>query len=162
MPSAAQAYYAPLVFFPANPVAGQPVSVRVGFGICDMLVVAGPQDRQVAVEGSVVKVTVRGVEAPDFDFCIYPESGYADFDIGPLSPGNYVVQVHRSMLFDPTQIQIVRTGLLTVGQAVALPVPARDPISLLLGALAVGLSGSAYLSRRRITCARIRGRSRHG
>ena len=148
-PGAAQAYYAPLVFLPLDPVAGQPVSVRLGFAICDMLVVAGPQDRQVVVEGSVLKLTVRGVEAPDFDFCIYPDSGYADFDVGPLSPGHYAVQVYRSMLFDPTQIQLVRTGFLTVGQAPAVPVPVRDPIALLVGSLAVALSGSACVARRR-------------
>lgn len=142
----AWAYYSPLVFIPTQPLAGQPVAVRVGFGICDMLLVVTPQDRQLVVEGSVLRVTVRGVEAPDLDFCIYPD-GYADLDIGPLAAGNYTVEIYRSLLSDPTQIRLVQTGSLGIGQASAISVPAANPVSFALLCLATIFAGAMQFRR---------------
>ena len=142
------AYYSPLAFIPAQPVAGAPIAVRVGFGICDALVVANSQDRTLTVQGSILRVTAIGVEAPDLVFCNYPEYGYADFEIGPLGAGNYTIEVYVADLFDPTRVRFVRTAPLVVGQAPALPVPSVSWFGSILLCLAAGFAGASRVRSR--------------
>lgn len=136
-PRIASAYYAPLLFIPEAPTAGQAVVLRVRFGICDALVVSGSQDRELVVQGNQIRVTATGIYAPDLPFCIYPD-GYADFDIGPLAAGTYQVQFYRRDLFVPSDVDLVQSGNVVVGLAPAVPVPASNVFNLgVLGLLLV-------------------------
>lgn len=146
-PAVVRAYYSPLVFLPGSPTAGQQFTLRAGFGICDILVVSGSDDREVVVQGSQVRVTVTGVYAPDLPFCIYPD-GYADFDLGPLPSGTYNVQLYRRDLFVPSDVDLVQSGTVVVRAAPALPVPSSHPVGLIALAVFVLLFGG-WAARRR-------------
>lgn len=135
LPSSSRAYYAPLIFTPSAPVEGQQFSLRARFGVCDALVVAGPQDRELVVQGNHLRVMATGIYAPDLPFCIYPD-GYADFEVGPLAAGTYDVQLYRRDLFVPSDVQLVQSGSVTVGLASATQVPSLRTVSL---AILVGL-----------------------
>jgi len=142
-PTDASAYYLPLIFSPSAPTAGQPVTMTVRVGECDSVQIFTPQGREIAIVSNVIRVTINGYTAFDQNFCIYPDVS-APLDLVPLAAGSYRVELYRRQTM-PTQVDLVVSGDLVVGQApAAVAVPASGSalaLTLLaLSAFAVGLA----------------------
>lgn len=55
------AYYLPLVFVPAQPAEGEIGTVIVSVGACDALAAGAHLNRLLTVEGTIVRIELRGV-----------------------------------------------------------------------------------------------------
>jgi hypothetical protein len=136
----AQAYFAPLQFRPPTPTAGQIAQVLVRVGECDLLQVFSAQDREIAIAGNTVQVTVRGTTAFDQAFCVYPDQT-STLDLVPLPAGSYRVEIYRRELTDPTDVDLMQSANLVVGLAPPTSVAVLNSISISVLGLSIFLVG---------------------
>jgi len=114
------------VIVPANATVLSFVRVNVSTAICDIFATLGPTDRTLEINQNVVRMTVVGVTATDSAQCNFPPSNYT-YDIGTLPVGNYRFELYRSILLDPSRVDLVGTANFSVvglAPAVVTPVPA--------------------------------------
>lgn len=142
------AYYLPLVFVPAQPVEGEIGTVIVSVGACDALAAGAHLNRLLTVEGTIVRIELRGVTS-FFSPCYFPAVS-VPVELVPLPAGSYQVDVYRRQLSFPDQIDLMVSAPLVVvpaqTQVPAHPIPALDIWWLL--ALCGAVVGVARLLRR--------------
>ena len=151
--SDAHAYFGPPSVAPGNPIATQMLTLSVPWGGgCDAIgeSVSDPNQGipQVTINGSDIDVLFYGSQLQDIEWCIFPEAGIAELNIGPFAEGTYDVHV-RMWHHDGSFPEILAIGGLTVivgGAPVGLPV---TPFAgFLLTGLLLG-SGLVSLRKRR-------------
>lgn len=136
----AHAFYLPLLFEPPAPVAGQLAQVRVRVGECDAVQVFNPQQREIAVVGNTVRVTINGSTAFDQTFCIYPDVSVL-LDLVPLAAGTYRVEVYRRQISSPLVVDLMQSADLIVGIAPPVSVPSLGLVSASALAFAIFIFG---------------------
>jgi len=129
---AAQAFVDPPWITPAEPRAGEVVSVNTRMGICDV-VIFSPSYPQVTQEGNAIRIVEYGNHYLEGDErCVYPIGTGAE-PIGTFPPGDYTVTVDFLYEDYPFGYAITTLGVIpfTVTRAVtAAPVPAFGPSGL--------------------------------
>lgn len=151
--SAAQpalAFFDPPWITPANPTAGEIVSVNIRGGICDSIF-ERPGYPQITQTDGAIRILEYGHHWDFEDFCIY-DVGTLTRQIGAFPPGDYILTVdftYSDFLPTPT---IVTLGVIpftvTGTAAVATPVPALTPIGSLALSMLLGLSAWLWHVRR--------------
>jgi len=94
LPILVQASVSPLRIFPAEPMAGQAVSVQLQAQGCDA-VVQEPGYPRFRIDGSTIRLLVQTIHAVDPAACIYDPPARATFDLGSYPEGTYTLQVER-------------------------------------------------------------------
>ncbi len=129
-------FFDPLRFVPASPSAGQPISFHIRFGVCDFIVAANADDRDVVVVGSTVRVTVNAFEAVDKQFCVVPIAE-GDINITSLPSGNYRFELYKRDVSSPARVVLIQSTSLIVGPAPpeAIPTLGIGSVVILAGAV---------------------------
>jgi hypothetical protein len=131
------------VLDPANPVAGQPVSVLVHGGIC-VLYLNDPSPSAASTvtrQGNAVKLTVQAIVAPS-GFCVYPAGTAPPYPIGSFEPGTYTVEVDAQYetFLGGTVTQVL--GVIPFSVSASASVPILSSWTLVL--LVLGLGCATY------------------
>ena len=142
----ASAYFNAPTTSPPTPVAGQPISMQIFGGDCDVFE-DGPTDTDVTRVGQEVRITIDGFHADDPILC-FDDAGTWTYPIGALPAGNYTLElIFRYAYPGGPILQSLGTVAFTVAAAQATPVPVAGRSGLAILALLVALTGSV-LSRR--------------
>jgi hypothetical protein len=80
--------------FPAEPMAGQTVSLQLQAQGCDA-VVQEPGYPRFRFDGTTIRLLVQTIHAVDPAACIYDPPARATFDLGSYPAGTYTLQVER-------------------------------------------------------------------
>jgi hypothetical protein len=91
----AQAFFDPPWITPAEPTAGQTISVNIHGGICDVFVDA-PGYPRITIRGNTIHIVRFGWHEGFQDFCIFGDWTMVDA-LGSFPSGNYVVAVDFSL-----------------------------------------------------------------
>jgi len=149
----ARAFFDPPYITPAQPIAGEPISVNIPGCICDAII-GLPGYPQVTQEGNAITILFFGVRNFDPEACYYAV-GAAAFPVGSYVPGSYTLNV-KLRYIGGTGIFLVDTlGVVPFTVTGGAPPPASVPtptldipgLSLLLLALA-GIATCCLYSRR--------------
>jgi hypothetical protein len=149
----AWAFFDPPYITPAQPIAGEPISVNIRGGICDTII-SLPGYPKITQEGTAITILFFGVRNFDPEGCYYAV-GAAAFPVGSYLPGSYTLDV-KLRYIGGTGIFLVDTlGVVpfTVAGGPAPPAPVSAPtlgipgLSLLLLAL-TGITTRCLYSRR--------------
>jgi hypothetical protein len=89
----ASAFLDPPYITPANPMAGELVSVNIYGGVCDAIV-GLPGYPQISQEGNDIRVLFFSVHYDDIQLCNLG-TGTATTSIGSFPAGSYTLQVER-------------------------------------------------------------------
>jgi len=156
----AHAFIDPPWITPADPRAGEIVSVNIRMGICDAIA-EEPGYPQITQEGNAIRIIEFGTHQSFEDFCIF-DIGTATKPIGAFPPGDYVLTV--DFLYDnyPDGYATITLGVIpftVAGATPAAPVPTSDPLSLLalmllLPAFGVWMLRTPMTLRTLLTCRR--------
>jgi len=90
----AHAFVDPPVLVPTNPADGQPVSVSITAGTCDLF---SPDGSTVTRSGNDTHLIAQSGHSNDVEFCTYPTLT-TTYLLGTFLPGSYTVQVDRQYL----------------------------------------------------------------
>ena len=90
----ASAFLDPPYLTPANPVAGELVSVNIYGGECDLLDYGITWPPPITQQGNVITILFTGVHEGDPEWCYYGV-GTATVSIGTYAPGSYMLDVER-------------------------------------------------------------------
>lgn len=121
---------------PANPVAGQLVSVNIYGGECDLVDMGISWPPPVTQQGSSIEILFTGIHEVNPEWCYYG-LGTATYPVGTFSPGSYTLDVERryGTIFGEWEQETLGTISFTVSAT-----PSRLPVdtpTLNRGALAV-------------------------
>lgn len=128
------------VLNPANPSAGQPVSVELHGNPCVIYFTAPDTPVVVTRNGNSITLLVQAYVSTDPILCNFPNATYA-FSIGAYGPGSYTVQVDAQYdpFFGDTITQTLGTLAFDVVVANAVKaVPVLDDVGLMLLVLTLG------------------------
>lgn len=89
--SVARAFVDPPVLVPFDPVVGQPVSVSITAGACDLFSADAPT---ITRSGNDIYLVAQSGHVDDLEFCTYPTLT-TTYLVGAFAPGTYTVQVDR-------------------------------------------------------------------
>jgi hypothetical protein len=142
----AQAVWGPLVFVPPIPNESQSVNFTIFVGGCDTFL--SSSDEVVELVGSTIRVTKVGISVDDFAQCIFP-FGSGTVRLGRFAPGTYRVEVYRRQRQQPTIVDLVQTGNVTVvaDPNAVIAAPVFSPLGLLALITAILLLGSSASTR---------------
>jgi hypothetical protein len=142
----AQAVWGPLVFVPPIPNETQSVNFTIFVGGCDTFL--SGSDEVVELVGSTIRVTKIGISVDDSAQCIFP-FGSGTVRLGRFAPGTYRVEVYRRQQQQPSVVDLVQTGNVTVvaGPNVVIAAPVFSPLGLMALIAAVLLLGSFASAR---------------
>jgi subtilisin family serine protease len=148
--SIALAFVDPPTLSPANPTAGQTVSVSVRSGECDFFTEREGYP-QVTQSGTAIRIVLPAVHSSNGQFCT-ALPGTVTFPVGAYPVGSYTLQVDRIYVDDINGGDVVETlGTLaftvSAAAAQAMKVPAASPAALIALILAV-LLGVAFARRK--------------
>lgn len=133
---------------PANPVAGQTVSVHIREGVCDAII-ESEGFPLVTQSGQHIRILFDTIHADDPVFCNIPPAE-ADWPLGQFVAGDYVLQVDRHYLdIFGDVIETVGTLEFTVTSPAALVV--GIPTLNLIGLVSLGMILAAMAGWRRRT-----------
>jgi hypothetical protein len=90
----AKAFLDPPYLTPANPVAGELVSVNIYGGECDVADTGVIWPPPVTQQGNAITILLTGIHEGDPEFC-YFGIGNNTKPVGRFPPGNYVLDVER-------------------------------------------------------------------
>jgi hypothetical protein len=144
----AWAFLDPPYITPANPTAGEPISVSIHYGGgCDLVDYGINWPPPVTQQGNAITILFTGIHEGDPEFCYYGE-GTATYPVGELPPGSYTLDVERryGTIFGTWMQETL--GIIPFTVAGAPPkAPAEAPASssASLAALLVALTGIAWL-----------------
>ena len=127
----ARAFIDPPWITPAEPRAGEIVSVNIRMGICDAIIFR-PGYPQITREGKAIHILEYGNRIDFEDFCIYPIATSAE-SIGSFTPGDYALTVDFIYENYPDGYATITLGVVpfTVTRApLAAPVPTTHPLGL--------------------------------
>jgi len=129
----ARAFIDPPWITPAEPRAGETVSVNIRMGICDVIV-SRPGYPQITREGNSIHLLEYGHHWDGGELCIY-DIGTLTEPIGAFPPGHYTVTV--DFVYDnyPDGYATITLGVIpfaVAGAAAAVPVPTFTPAGLLV------------------------------
>ncbi|HET9032136.1 MAG TPA: hypothetical protein VFN25_04435 [Dokdonella sp.] len=143
----AHAFVDPPVILPADPVAGQALSVSVRSGVCDGFLSNEPA--QVIRTGNTVRIVLEGVHEEDPFHCNLPV-GTSVFSIGSFDAGSYTFQIdwHYVPFGGTSTTETLTTLQVVVAGVPNVPLPAIGPMAALAAALAL-FSAAAFRLRRR-------------
>ena len=83
------AFWDPPYVTPANPRAGETLSVKVHMGVCD--VIANREGfPKISHDGNAVRIIVYGQHWDPGELCYFP-TGTGTYSVGSYAPGNYTV-----------------------------------------------------------------------
>ncbi len=88
------AFLDPPYITPANPTAGELVSVNIYGGDCDLVDMGIDWPPPVTQQGSEITILFTGIHEGDPEFCYYG-IGTSTYPVGALPPGNYTLDVER-------------------------------------------------------------------
>lgn len=125
----ASAFIDPPVLIPANPLAGQTISISIRHGDCDGFHAVPPQITRV---GNAIRMLLATSHYDDPLFCNSPVST-AIFEVGSFPPGSYVLHVER--FYDTAVPEPVYETLAVLEFEVGSGAPAALPASGLIGSL---------------------------
>ncbi len=124
---------------PANPVAGQTVSVSIRAGLCDAIV-SEPGYPLVTQRGNTIRVLVASIHKTGY--CSFPTLTVTS-PVGTYPAGSYTLQVDRIYTDASGQSVIETLGVLPMevraSGTAAIPVPALGPsgFAVLIAALLI-------------------------
>jgi hypothetical protein len=90
----ASAFLDPPYITPANPTAGELVSVNIYGGECDLVDDGLVWPPPVTQNGNEITILFTGIHEGDPEWCYY-HVGTSTFPVGTFSPGSYVLDVER-------------------------------------------------------------------
>ena len=90
----ASAFLDPPYLTPANPVAGELVSVNIYGGECDLVDMGINWPPPVTQQGNEITILFTGIHEGDPEFCYYGV-GTATYPVGTFPPGSYTLDVER-------------------------------------------------------------------
>ncbi|HET8898910.1 MAG TPA: hypothetical protein VFN09_09100, partial [Rhodanobacteraceae bacterium] len=132
--SAALAFIDPPTLAPANPVAGQTVSVSIRAGGCDFFIERAGYP-QITQTGQSIRIVLASIHATSSQFCI-PQPSTLVTPVGAYPAGSYTLQVDRVYADDQGQdvVETIATLPFVVGMtaAGATSVPAQSPFFIVL------------------------------
>jgi len=136
------AFVNPPVLVPTDPIAGQPISISVTSGVCDVM---GGVPAQVTVQGSSIHALLQSGHSDDVEFCTFPTftSTYA---IGQFASGSYTLQADRTYVGANGSVT-ENIGIIVFGVTAIATTPTLDAWAQAL--LLVILMGVALLALRR-------------
>ena len=144
----AHAFRDPPYITPANPVAGDTISMNIRMGVCDAIY-QWPGYPQITRDGNAIRLVNYGQHWDPGELCTYG-TGTGVVPIGSYEPGNYALTVDLNCLDFFSQPQTLALGVVafTVAGAAqaAVTVPALTQPGFL--ALMFVLSGVACWSLR--------------
>ena len=127
----AQAFFDPPWITPAAPRAGEPVSLNVSGGICDVFV-ERPGYPQVSRNADEVRIVEYGNRETFDDFCIYGVWSVTQ-PIGAFPPGAYTLTIDFTHENCPFGYETVTVGVIPFSVAGAMIAAAPVPAVSLLG-----------------------------
>lgn len=142
---ATHAFFDPPWITPANPVAGETVSVNIHGGTCDAF---SSEDGypQVTRNGNAVRILLYGSHyEPGDELCIFP-TWTAVREIGSFAAGNYTLTVdmlYSHPVFGPTILNIGVVSFAVAAPAEPVSVPAGGPAGMALLAVLLAFAGWA-------------------
>jgi|GEM_PF-706599 len=151
---AAQAFVDPPWITPAEPRAGEVVSVNTRMGICDV-VIFRPGYPQITREGNAIRFLMYGHHYWEGDDRCYYPIGTGTEPIGAFSPGNYSLTVDMLYVDYFGEPQILKIGVIpftVTGVVPAVPVSTLSPSGLVSLLLLVSVFAGWTLRTRRTAC----------
>ena len=146
--TSAHAFWDPPYITPANPVAGDTISMNIRMGVCDVIIF-WPGYPQVTRDGNAIHLVSYGQHWDPGELCSYG-TGTAVVPIGSYEPGNYTLTVDLNYLDFFSQPQTLTLGVVAFTVAGIAPpavaAPTMSPLWLL--ALLLVLSGLAFWTLR--------------
>lgn len=120
----ASAFVGPPILVPAQPLAGQTVSVSIGVGVCDAFIERAGFP-QITRNGNAIRIVLAAVHYTDPAICMYP-TGTNVTPVGEFPAGSYTLQVDREYddLFNGDIIETLGILPFTVAVPPAPPVAA--------------------------------------
>ena len=147
----AHAFIDPPWITPAQPRAGETVSVNIRMGGCDVTA-ERPGYPQITQAGNAIRILEYGHHWDDAELCIWGVGTSID-PIGAFSPGDYTLTVDFIYYNYPDGYATITLGVIpftVTGAPPAVPVPASHPLGLFaLSFLMSGLATWALRMRRR-------------
>jgi hypothetical protein len=126
---------------PANPVAGELVSVNVYGGECDLLDYGITWPPPITQQGDAITILFTGVHEVNPEWCYYGV-GTSTYPVGTFPPGNYTLDVERryGTVFGEWAQETIGIIPFTVSavpqqQPIEAPTLSRDGLAVLLLAL---------------------------
>src|SRR5690242_15581433 len=90
----AWAFLDPPYITPANPTAGDAISVSIYGGQCDLVDMGIDWPPPVTRQGTTITILFTGIHEDDPEWCYY-DVGTATYPVGTYSPGSYMLDVER-------------------------------------------------------------------
>ena len=150
----ASAFLDPPYVTPANPTAGELMSVNIYGGECDVADDGVVWPPPVTQQGNTITILLTGIHEGDPEFC-YFGIGTATYSIGTFPPGSYTLDVERRYLsFSAVWVQE------TLG-IIPFTVSGAQPQQI-FEAPTLSIAGFASLLLVLIVAARLAFRSRNG
>lgn len=147
----AHAFFDPPYITPAEPAAGQTVSVHIRGGICDAIIQMEGFP-QITRSGNVIRILFFGAHETDSESCVFYPIGTLVQPIGTYPAGTYTLQVDLYYANYPFGYAILNIGTVpftvTGGSTQAVQAPVNNPWALALLAL-VMMGIAAFCLRRR-------------
>ena len=135
---------------PANPTAGELVSVSIYGGECDLVDMGINWPPPVTQQGNDVKILFTGIHEGDPEFCYYG-IGTSTYPVGAFAPGSYTLDVERRyMSFSGPWVQETLGVLPFTVSGVPTQQPVEMPTLNIVGLIALLLSIAAAALRRRL------------
>ena len=128
---AAQAYVKAPIIVPAQPKAGEPVSVSIESGVCDGFVEGDPHSTQIFRKGNAIRILLEAGHAVD-ELCNFPIRTTV-MPVGEFPSGAYTLQVDRHYEGFPDPPNVIET-LATIPFLVGsgAPIPTLGTFAVLL------------------------------
>ena len=146
--TSAHAFWDPPYITPANPVAGDTISMNIRMGVCDAIY-QWPGYPQITRNGNDITFLNFGQHWDPGELCTYG-TGTGVFPIGSYEPGNYTLTVelfYHDFFGQPHTLTLGVVAFTVAGIAPpAVPAPTMSPLGLL--ALLLVLSGLAFWTLR--------------
>ena len=131
--TSAHAFWDPPYITPANPVAGDTISMNIRMGVCDAIY-QWPGYPQITRNGNDITVLNFGQHWDPGELCTYG-TGTGVFPIGSYEPGNYTLTVelfYHDFFGQPHMLTLgVVAFTVTGAPASAVPAPTNSPLALL-------------------------------
>jgi hypothetical protein len=145
------AFLDPPYVTPANPTAGDSISVSIHYGGgCDLVDYGINWPPPVTQQGNAITILFTGIHEGDPEWCYYGE-GTVTYPVGEFSAGSYTLDVERryATVFGTwTQETLGIIPFTVAGAPPAVPVEAPASGNASLAALLVALTGMAWLALR--------------
>jgi hypothetical protein len=90
----AWAFFDPPYLTPAHPIVGEPISVSIYGGECDLVDYGINWPPPVTRQGNEITIVFTGIHEGDPEWCFYG-IGTATYPVGVFPPGSYTLDVER-------------------------------------------------------------------